>query len=213
MDEGTGTDKSLADGAYRALLEEILSVQLSGGTVVQERRLAIRLGVSRSPMRDALGRLEGQGLLVRNAKGVLTVRIITLGDYLNSVAMRLLIEPTAAALACGSIAGETVARLTRMLDDIEADPYPDPAFVWAFDDALHESIGDASGNPFMAQTIVQMRRYTTIFERQRKLAQRKPGLADHQDILTGLAAGDAEAAFKAMTLHLEHIRENVLSTY
>jgi len=213
VDESTSTDKRLADETYRTLLEEILSAQLSGGMVVQERRLALRLGVSRSPMRDALGRLEGQGLLVRNARGALTVRVITLADYLNSIAMRLLIEPTAAAQACGSIAAEKVAKLTEMLRAIEADPPPDPSFVWAFDDALHESIGEASGNPFMAETIVQMRRYTTIFERQRKLAQRKPGLADHQGILAALAAGDARAAFAAMTLHLQRVRENVLSTY
>lgn len=213
MDDSSGTDKSLADETYRILLDEILSAQLSGGMVVQERRLAARLGVSRSPMRDALGRLEGQGLLVRNAKGVLTVRIITLGDYLNSVAMRLLVEPTAAALACGSIAANKVAELTAMLDAIEADPDPDPAVLWAFDDALHQDIAEASGNPFMAETIVRMRRYTTIFERQRKLAQRKPGLADHQAILASLAARDADAARAAMALHLDRIRQNVLSTY
>lgn len=213
MDAGVTADRSLADETYRALLEEILSAQLAGGAVVQERRLAGRLGVSRSPMRDALGRLEGQGLLVRNAKGVLTVRVITLADYLNSVAMRLLVEPSAAAQACGAISAETVGELSGMLEAIEADPDPDPAFVWQFDDALHQAIAEASGNPFMAETIAQMRRYTTIFERQRKLAQRKPGLADHQGILRALLDRDADAARAAMMLHLERIRQNVLSTY
>jgi len=181
--------------------------------VVQERRLAARLGVSRSPMRDALGRLEGQGLLARNAKGVLTVRIVTLSDYLNSVAMRMLVEPSAAAQACKGITAETVADLAAMLREIELDPDPDPEFVWNFDDALHQGIADASGNPFMADTILQMRRYTTIFERQRKLAQRKPGLADHQGIVKALMDRDADAARVAMTLHLERVRQNVLSTY
>ncbi|MBN7804457.1 GntR family transcriptional regulator [Agrobacterium rosae] len=206
-------ERSLADETYRALLEEILSAQLAGGAVVQERRLAARLGVSRSPMRDALGRLEGQGLLVRNAKGVLTVRIVTLGDYLNSVAMRMLVEPSAAAQACRGIAVETVAELFAMLEVIEAEPDPDAEFVWKFDDVLHQGIADASGNPFMADTILQMRRYTTIFERQRKLAQRKPGLADHRGILRALMDRDADAARTAMTLHLDRVRQNVLSTY
>jgi len=65
----------------------------------------------------------------------------------------------------------------------------------------------------MADTILQMRRYTTIFERQRKLAQRKPGLADHQGIVNALMDRDADAARMAMTLHLERVRQNVLSTY
>lgn len=213
MDEDATADRSLADETYCALLEDILSAQLAGGAVVQERRLAARLGVSRSPMRDALGRLEGQGLLVRNAKGVLTVRVITLADYLNSIAMRLLVEPSAAAQACASIATETVKELDRMLDEMAAQADPDPIFVWKFDDALHQGIAEASGNPFMAETILQMRRYTTIFERQRKLAQRKPGLTDHRGIVTALVDRDADAARAAMTLHLERVRQNVLSTY
>jgi len=207
------TEKSLADETYDTLLEEILSAQLAGGTVVQERRLAERLGVSRSPMRDALGRLEGQGLLVRNAKGVLIVRVITLADYLNSIAVRLLLEPAGAALAAESIPPETIAHLVELLEAIDADPDPEPTVVWAFDDALHDGIATASGNPFMAATIRQMRRYTTIFERQRKLAQRKPGLSDHQAILEALGARNAEAARVAMAAHLDQVRKNVLATY
>lgn len=209
----TASETSLADETYRALLGEILGARLPGGAVVQERRLAARLGVSRSPMRDALGRLEGQGLLVRNAKGVLTVRVITLRDYLNSLAMRLLVEPVAAAQASASIASERVAELSNLLDAIEVDPDPDPALVWDFDDALHGEIGASSGNPFMAETILQMRRYTMIFERQRHLAQQKPGLTDHRAILDALAARDADAAYNAMSLHLERVRQGVLDTY
>lgn len=213
MDAGATADRSLADETYRALLEEILSARLTGGAVVQERRLAARLGVSRSPMRDALGRLEGQGLLVRNDKGVLTVRVITLGDYLNSIATRLLIEPSAAAQACGVIGEETVAELFEWLQAMEADPDPDPVSVWKFDDTLHQAIAEASGNPFLADIILQMRRYTTIFERQRKLDQRKPGLLDHQVILQALRDRDATASRSAMAQHLERVRQNVLATY
>lgn len=213
MVESAAANKSLADETYDALLEEILAARLAGGTVVQERRLAERLGVSRSPMRDALGRLEGQGLLIRNDKGVLTVRIIALTDYLNAISVRMLLEPTAAALAAEAIDAAEVKRLAEMLEALDADPDPEPAVVWAFDDALHDSIGAASGNPFMAETIVRMRRYTTIFERQRKLAQRKPGLEDHQAILRALAARDPQAAREAMTIHLDQVRRNVLATY
>lgn len=212
-EQETGTETSLADETYRALLEEILSAQLAGGVVIQERRLAARLGVSRSPMRDALGRLEGQGLLVRNGKSMLTVRVITLKDYLNSLTMRLLVEPTAAALACPEITESKLAELAAMLCAIEDDPDPDPAMIWRFDDALHQGLGEASGNPFMAETIVQMRRYTTIFERQRRLAQRKPGLEDHREILAALAARDPEGARQSMAQHLEKVRQRVLSTY
>lgn len=209
-DEG---EASLAEETYRLLLADILSARLVGGSVVQQRRLASKHAVSRSPMRHALGRLEGEGLLVRNDKGVLCVRVITLKDYLDSLAMRMLLEPSAIALAASHIAEEELAPLSVMLDAIEAEPDPDPELVWQFDDALHGSIAAASGNPFMAATIGEMRRYTTIFERQMAVVRAKPGVAEHRAILVALSAHDSDAARQAMARHLEAVRQGVLTNY
>ncbi|TBB24705.1 GntR family transcriptional regulator [Rhizobium ruizarguesonis] len=217
MDDGLNEigDSSLADETYRSLLADILSARLAGGSVVQQRRLATKHAVSRSPMRHALGRLEGEGLLVRNEKGVLSVRVISLKDYLDSLTMRMLLEPTAAALASPHASRLELDPLTRMLDEIEADPEPDPdpEVVWAFDDALHNYIASESRNPFMATTIGEMRRYTTIFERQLPVVRAKPGVPEHRAILLALAANDAEAARRAMTDHLEVVRQGVLANY
>jgi DNA-binding GntR family transcriptional regulator len=209
-DEG---EASLADETYRLLLADILSARLVGGSVVQQRRLASKHAVSRSPMRHALGRLEGEGLLVRNDKGVLCVRVITLKDYLDSLAMRMLLEPSAIALAAPHTDEEELASLSSMLDAIEAEADPDPELVWQFDDALHGSIAAASGNSFMAATIGEMRRYTTIFERQMAVVRAKPGVAEHRAILTALSAHDSDAARQAMTRHLEAVRQGVLTNY
>ncbi|MBB4244500.1 MULTISPECIES: GntR family transcriptional regulator [Rhizobium] len=206
-------EESLAEETYRLLLAEILSARLAGGSVVQQRRLATRYAVSRSPMRHALGRLEGEGLLVRNDKGVLCVRVISLKDYLDSLAMRMLLEPSAAAAAAGRMPAATLHSLEAMLDAIEVDAEPDPEFVWQFDDALHMSVADASGNGFMAATISEMRRYTTIFERQMAVVRAKPGVAEHRGILAALADGDPEAARQAMTRHLEAVRQGVLTNF
>ena len=209
-DEG---EASLADETYRLLLADILSARLVGGSVVQQRRLASKHAVSRSPMRHALGRLEGEGLLVRNDKGVLCVRVITLKDYLDSLAMRMLLEPSAIALAAPHTDEEELASLSSMLDAIEAEADPDPELVWQFDDALHGSIAAASGNSFMAATIGEMRRYTTIFERQMAVVRAKPGVAEHRAILTALSAYDSDAARQAMARHLEAVRQGVLTNY
>ncbi|HEX8047693.1 GntR family transcriptional regulator [Rhizobium sp.] len=206
-------EASLADETYRLLLADILSARLAGGSVVQQRRLASKHAVSRSPMRHALGRLEGEGLLVRNDKGVLCVRVITLKDYLDSLAMRMLLEPSAIALAAPHMAEEELTPLSVMLDAIEAEPDPDPELVWQFDDALHGSIAAASGNPFMAATIGEMRRYTTIFERQMAVVRAKPGVTEHRAILGALLAHDSDASRQAMSRHLEAVRQGVLTNY
>ncbi|MGV1765180.1 GntR family transcriptional regulator [Agrobacterium rhizogenes] len=206
-------EASLADETYRLLLADILSARLVGGSVVQQRRLASKHAVSRSPMRHALGRLEGEGLLVRNDKGVLCVRVITLKDYLDSLAMRMLLEPSAIALAASHMTEEELKSLLVMLDAIEAEPDPDPELVWQFDDALHGSVAAASGNPFMAAVIGEMRRYTTIFERQMAVVRAKPGVAEHRAILAALSAHDSDAARRAMARHLEAVRQGVLTNY
>src|SRR5262245_51949579 len=127
LDETAGI--SLANETYRSLLADILAARLVGGSVVQQRRLAAQHSVSRSPMRHALGRLEGEGLLVRDEKGVLSVRVISLKDYLDSLAMRALLEPTAAALAASHVNPEHMVSLFKMLDAIEAHVDPDPEVV------------------------------------------------------------------------------------
>ena len=216
MDDGlseTNDETSLADDTYRLLLADILSARLAGGSIVQQRRLASQHAVSRSPMRHALSRLEGEGLLVRNEKGVLCVRVISLKDYLDGLTMRMLIEPTAAALATPHVADVDVERLTSMLDAIDADPGPDPEIVWQFDDALHGCIADNSRNAFMKASICDMRRYTTIFERQMAVVRAKPGISEHRAIVAALAARDAEAARQAMSEHLDAVRQGVLTNY
>ncbi|SCW50558.1 DNA-binding transcriptional regulator, GntR family [Rhizobium mongolense subsp. loessense] len=206
-------NESLAEETYRLLLADILSARLAGGSVVQQRRLASQRAVSRSPMRHALSRLEGEGLLVRNEKGALCVRIITLKDYLDSLSMRMLLEPSAAAAAVANISAEELKALSVVLDGIEAEPDPDPELVWRFDDALHMSIASGSGNSFMAATIGEMRRYTTIFERQMPVVRAKPGVAEHRAILAALSERDPEAARQAMVRHLDAVRQGVLANY
>ncbi|MBB4123348.1 GntR family transcriptional regulator [Martelella radicis] len=206
-------ETSLAEEAYRALLAEIVSARLAGGTVIQQRRLATEHSVSRSPMRHAISRLEGEGLLVRTGKGLLAVRVVTLKEYLDSLAMRMLLEPSAAYQACGNINADALAALSEELDAIDRARDPDPEDVWHFDDGLHLTIARQCGNGFMEATIADMRRYTTIFERQAKSVRSKPGVAEHRAILDALAAAEPEGTRQAMVRHLEMVREGVLRNY
>ncbi|GJD49609.1 HTH-type transcriptional repressor RspR [Methylobacterium crusticola] len=204
---------SLSERAYRSVLADILAGRLAAGAIIQERRLAAGIGVSRSPLRDALGRLEGAGLLVRRPGGALTVRAVSLEEYLQSLDLRALVEPTAAALACRAIAPADLARLDRKLSRIEADDEPAPESVWDFDDDLHETVARASRNPFIAETLAEMHRYTVIYERQRGSGRLKPGTRDHRDILAALAARDEDAAREATLRHLRRIRRRMLAQF
>jgi DNA-binding GntR family transcriptional regulator len=203
----------LAEAAYQTVLAKILAHELSGGAVIQERKLAEAMGVSRTPMRDALGRLEGEGLLVRLTDRLLAVRVITLQDYLHSLDVRMMIEPQAAALAARSLSGADVAALREELASLAAHEGEGlEARHWHFDDRLHELIGERSGNPFLDKTIRELRRYTKIFERQTVPPRRKPGIADHQHILDALATGRPEKAREAMSEHIRNVRKRALDS-
>jgi DNA-binding GntR family transcriptional regulator len=201
----------LADAAYRTVLQKILTHELPGGSVIQERKLAEAMGVSRSPMRDALGRLEGEGLLVRLTDRLLTVRVITLEDYLNSLDVRGMVEPQSAALAVRAMRPEDLAMLRHHLELLSSHEGPDlDERHWHFDDLLHDTLAEKSGNPFLARLIREMRRYTKIFERQTVPTRRKPGIDDHQRIVDALATGRPERAREAMVEHIRNVRKRAL---
>lgn len=201
----------LADEAYKSVLGDILACRLPGGTVIQERKLALALGVSRSPMRDALNRLAGEGLLVRLTDRLLSVRVITLEDYLKSLDVRALIEPQSAALATPHVTPLELAECERLLTQIEESATPSDEDHWAFDDLFHDTLANRSGNIFMAHTIRDMRRYTKIFERQTVPARRSPGGADHRKLLEALKDRRPDLVKAAMSEHIRNVRKRTLA--
>ena len=201
---------SLAEVAYDSVFRMILSRELPGGTVIQERKLADALGISRTPTREALVRLEGEGWLVRLTERLLSVKVVTLEEYLQALSVRQLLECDAIEAAVGNLTPERVAELRRMLDKLTADAKPTNEAHWAFDDALHNGIADAGGNAVAARIIRNLRNITRLFESQTVPQRLRPGIAEHEAILTALESGKAARARKAMARHLEQVRAGVL---
>lgn len=201
---------NLAETAYRSVLADILASRLRGGTVIQERKLATQLGISRSPMRDALKRLEGEGLLVRLTERLLTVRVITLEDYLHTLEVRSAAEPLAAALATPHVQDDELESLERLFCKMEAGEPGAERYHWDFDDQLHDTLAARSGNAFLVKIILEMRRYTKIFEQQTVPALVMPGLKDHRAILAALRDRNPDQARKAMSQHIRNVRRRTL---
>ena len=91
--------ENLSQVAYDTLLSQIMNRTLVGGSVIQERKMAGALGISRTPMRKALARLEGEGLLNRLTDRLVSVRIVSLSECIDAFSVRKLIEPEATRLA------------------------------------------------------------------------------------------------------------------
>ena len=99
---------NLGSLAYTALSDMIRHRRLRAGDAIVEARLAETLGVSRTPLREALQRLEAEAMVVRAGRSFV-VRRVDLGEYLKSLKVRSVLEPEAAALAVGRVPGVQLA--------------------------------------------------------------------------------------------------------
>jgi DNA-binding GntR family transcriptional regulator len=203
------SDESLAARAMYEIRRMIFAGELPGGTVVQDRKLAEQLGLSRTPVREALGRLAGEGYLRRD-KRILTVQSVSFEEVMEILATRRLIEGETARLAAGRI---TPLRLADLRAAIEG--MVDPREVshdrhWTLDDLVHLSIAEASGNRMMARLVKDLRERTRMFGLSRIPRRFDPGKAEHLAIIAALEQGDGGAAARAMTVHIDNARQGIL---
>lgn len=190
-----------SERAYRAISNLIKDRQLRGGDRIVEKRLADQLGLSRTPLREALQRLEGEGLVLKSANHPYTVRRIDLSDYLQSLRVRQTLEAEAAALATGRIPTEAIDAVRAEVLSLEKlEPY-DVHAHWACDDSVHNLFINACGNRVMAEILFELRTTTRLFEITQLADRLGPDSREHLAILDALRAGDADGARQAMASH------------
>lgn len=196
---------NLSSLAYKSISEMIYHRRLRGGEVIVEQRLAEALGVSRTPLREALQRLEGEGLVVKVANRSYVVRKVDLQEYLESLKVREILEPEAAALAIGHIEPATFRAVRTELQQLtSATKYHTDAH-WISDDNLHTMYGDVCGNAVLADTIQALRITTRLFEIERLADRVGPDSAEHLEILAALEAHDRAGARKAVRAHIRSL--------
>ena len=206
LDAGDGQKLSVV--AYGALLDMILRGEIAAGEPVTERLIAARLGMSRTPVREAVRRLEGEGTLERQRSGALVVRPYSMEEFLHVLAVRRLLEGEAARLAAGRIAPEILAANRERIARLRAEGLGESARQ--DDRDFHAAIAAASGNPVLATAIGDLRKRTAMF-RLGRLPERLDQVCDeHSAIVDALAAGDGEAARAVMQSHIDNVRAHLL---
>jgi len=199
------TDASLSESVYQALLERILDGRLPSETVVSELALAGELGVSRTPVHDAVRQLAKDGLVVREGNRRARIAAFSAEDVYEVFEMRKYLEGPAADLAAGRMTGVELARLRADADDLLADAdAADWVERWAdFDEAFHRTIAQASGNGRLASDIDRYRLLHKGFNRtstDAKLLRR--AMDEHLAILDALAQRNGSLARERMVAHI-----------
>ena len=205
----TELETTLTQSSIEAILQLIRSGELPHGSVLSERALAERLGLSRTPIREALGKLEAQNFIRRSGRTLL-VNGVVLTDILEILGVRRVLEAEAARIAALRMAPEEVehirAELNTLTDGVEvsADRH------WELDELLHMSLARASGNGLMVRMIQDCRLRTRMFGKERIPSRFHPGKAEHLAILDAVAARDAALAAQLMSTHIENARSAII---
>ncbi|GAB3561778.1 GntR family transcriptional regulator [Arthrobacter alkaliphilus] len=207
-----------SDKAYAALREDIIEWRLAPGTVLAEVEQSERLGVSRTPVREALGRLTAEGLTTATGGRGVVVTDISLDDIDELFELRETLEGKAAALAAAR--GDRLVferlhaellRAPEMLNDSDPARHDYYALVGRLDDAIDEAIS----NSYLAQAMRSLRVHLV---RVRRLAaddaeRLQAAAAEHAAIAEAIASGNPRLAEAATTVHLHRSLSHVKATH
>jgi DNA-binding GntR family transcriptional regulator len=206
-------DTRLAPQAYEQLLSLIMSGELVPGELVNERRLADLLGMSRTPVRDALLMLEGEGLLERHGSRGLQVKQTRIEDYMEALQVRMLLEPYTARLAATQRAGTDWTPLVTRIEQLIASDRSagvEREEVREIDDRLHDTISEAAGNRQLSGIIRTLRRQTQVFDLKSVPERLVDTCREHLAIIERIRAGDGGGAAAAMMTHLEGVKASIV---
>lgn len=194
------------------LRREILTGTLPPGSPIKERDHAERLGVSRTPLREAVRILAKEGLVTLRPLRSPLVADPTRDEALDEVAVLRQLELFGADLACRNATGDEIAAIARLSETVERNhACGDAVEVFDLDMQMHRLIVAAGHNAALARThgeyLARLWRIRFMSARQRADADRV--LADHRGMVAALAARDAGAMLRHMESHLDGLMRNV----
>ena len=194
-----------ADKAYRELRARILDNSMPSGEQFTEEELAAMLHMRRTPTREAMLRLAGEGLVEVRPRHGMRVKPVSQVDMREIYEVLTALESTAAALAAArSDQGESVALLRASIRDMDAALERDDLAAWATaDERFHTLLVEAAGNSRLTELV---QTYVGQSHRVRMLTLRlrpKPVMSnrDHEAVVDAVAAHDAR---RARELHFAH---------
>lgn len=202
---------SLANQVYQVIEEKILNGVYAMGDILSESKLSEELGVSRTPIREALTRLESERLVGISPSGTIVLGI-TDKDVADIFKVKTQLEPIVAEMAAGNIDEEALAKLKDILDQQEF--YASKGNVERIrnlDTEFHDIIYASCGSPVF-QAILSPIHHKLLKYRKSSLENMErshSSIAEHIEIYEALKAKDVSRAQRLMLEHVSHAYENI----
>ena len=210
---------SLANEVYETIISQLMALKIAPGARITVDNLSRELGVSQTPIREALGRLEGEGLVHKtHLIGFSAAPQISARQFADLYEMRLLLEPNATRQAVSRLTDETLAGLIEAAGVMgrRAKSGDERARYSQFarqDAVFHDLIVQTAGNELIRDTLAHQHVHFHIFRLMFHARVTEEALDEHEAILAAFGSADPDAAAQAMRTHIEHSRDRLLPAF
>lgn len=203
--------KTLAERAYTALRDMIVTLEVPPGTPIHEERLSKNIGVGRTPMREAIKRLEAEDLVAIYPRRGTFASEINITDHGLIAEVRKNLEGQAALSAAERAGTDTRARMAELAESISQSH--DDASMMRLDTEIHRTIYQATANRYLEATLNQyynltLRIWYLFLPRLGGMAEH---MAGHEKLLRAIIEGNGETAARIAAEHVTHFESAVLA--
>ncbi|MFM9455179.1 GntR family transcriptional regulator [Streptomyces europaeiscabiei] len=204
--EPAGEELSLAERAYRVIRDRLVMLEIRPGAPINEDQLAQSLGVGRTPVREALKRLQYERLIATYPRRGTFATDVNITDLAHISEVRQELEPLAASQAARRATASDRATLTSVLQELESvDPgRRDATELMHLDLQVHRAIYAATHNPYLEDTLV---RYDNLATRiwclfVDRLSDMAGHVEEHGPLIEAIVAGDPDRAAQLAGSHV-----------
>lgn len=206
---------SLADQVFDKLENDIIHGVYARGEILTELKLVEQLGVSRTPIREALRRLEQERLIEDTGKGSVVLGI-TEDDLLDIMNIREHIEALAAYYATLNMTPESAKELIHIMDlqDFYYSKW-DPERLRQVDDAFHDAICFMSKRTVITDTLIPLHRKTRRYRRIAMSDKERAActLREHHEICDAMVSGNADLAKELLAKHISNAKVHMIGRF
>ncbi len=209
-----GQPASMVDEVYSSLLLAIVEARLGAGTPLSQNKLASRMGVSRTPVREALLRLERDGLVQRMPESGFAVATITADEVHEACDLLDVLDTYVYRRAAKALSGDELNDLLDLASSLVDSAESGDADAWRdADQRYHAVVMAAAKNRFVAESLQQTRRRVQRFWLQKPHFDGRLRICsqDHVALAQAMLDDDGELLSQTVHAHIERLRASVLA--
>jgi DNA-binding GntR family transcriptional regulator len=206
-----GEIASLADQAYYAIRQLIVSLEYAPGDPISERDLTDRLGIGRTPIREALRQLAQEKLVEVFPRRGMFVTTVDVRDLARLCEVRVVLEPEAARLAAERATQADLDEIWALLEELESRRRRSDRVLIDLDERIHRTIYRSAHNDFLEETLEEyyalaLRIWMMALDKTSTL---RDAVEEHHSVLEAIARGMGEAAAQRMREHVDRFEDTM----